>query len=141
MIIGFGSVSLIADAYPNRNDSQVSRGSYKLKNGDLQGALHQFDKACRRGVVYGCLMAGTGYLSILKNKKKASPYFSKVIAHLSKGCARSNGEYCYELGMNYWLPFNKKTKQNKHLAEKYMKKSCNLGYNDGCISYRKMKNL
>jgi len=111
MAISFGSVSLVADAYPNRNDPQVSRGDYKLKKGDLHGALDQYDRACRRGVMYGCQLAGIGYVSVLKNNKKASIYFKKVMAYLKKGCAKGKGEYCYEVGMNYWLPFNKKTKQ------------------------------
>ncbi len=145
-------------------DDYFKEGVKLEKDGDLEGALKYYKKACDLKVYPACRNAGIIY----KNKG----LIKKFLINIDKSCSFGDVEACIYLAKTYYdgdniqgykiNPNIKKTLHyykiacnhddskscaavgnilvnvfgKRHEALNYFQKSCNLGYGDGCKAYR-----
>jgi len=104
-------------------------GKILEENGELKKAFGYYDLACNYLFVDACNTLASSYLygyQVQKDVQRAKEY-------LKISCLLMDGESCFKLSEFY---------KNKDMKErlKLLKKSCYLGYKEGCLNYKKYKN-
>lgn len=90
---------------------------------DFAGAAKAFGRACELGETAHCKDAGVLYLSKLSQVEPA-------LAMFGRGCTADDAEACYNLGAVHGAGLG--VTQDQAEGEKWMKKACELGDQEGC---------
>lgn len=96
---------------------------------DSAKALDLYEKACDLGNGFGCNNAGNLYY----NKQQ----YGKARKLTEKGCELNNGTACYNLALGYHN--GEGARQDYKQAKELYGKACDLGYQDGCEWYKKLR--
>ena len=117
--------------YQRACDSGYTKGcieaaNMQVKRGYTRSAIANYDIACFRGDLQGCMLLGTMYLNgdgVLQNYFKARDYFKL-------GCEGTQGIACYQLGSLYLNGHG--VRKDILMAKKYYQKACDYGEQKGC---------
>lgn len=96
---------------------------------DSAKALDLYEKACDLGVGSGCLNAGVLYGEKQQYGKERKLY--------EKGCELDDEKACYNLAVLY--NNGQGARQDFKKAKELAGKACDLGYQDGCEWYKKLR--
>lgn len=90
---------------------------------DLSGAAKAFERACELGEIESCKNAGVVYLQGLGETELALALFDRA-------CTAKDAGACYNLGAVYGTGLG--VPEDQAEGEKWMRKACELGDQDGC---------
>ena len=138
-------INMMDSCYINNNYNCVKAGNILMdvldkntlsKEGEkiyFEAAIYAFKKACDNGFGVGC-----GWLGIIYSGDKFGKTnihkesdMDLMIGYYARACLFEEATGCAMLGAKY-------KEYNKILAIKFFKKSCELGYKEGCTELSKV---
>lgn len=97
-----------------------------------QHALQRYQQACALNHALSCNNAGYMHQAGRGTPANAANA-SKAFSYYQKSCELNEGIGCYNVGLQYYNGTG--APQNTNLAKQYLRKSCDLAYEDGCKDY------